>query len=367
MPMGKHDRRAFLRYSALLPAGAALLSGIPGLGVAAQTTPPGSSAPDAMLDDPSNRQGAYAEVNGARIFYQVTGQGDPMLLIHGYPLSGALFSRVRGALSAQYKVITIDLRGYGMSTAPGIPDTIGVYAADALAMLDQLGVQNAIIGGMSMGGPITMEMYQRAPGRFRGMILIDTNVAAAKPFEAGEERGFAEMVQQQGSVDPLVPALIPIMLTGATRMQQPALANYLTTVVKAASANAAIGGAMALATRSDYMSLLSQVKVPTLILVGQADPLYPFEISQMMHQALPSSQLVIVPGGAHATIFEVPQQAGAAILNWAAGKPAEMQAAPVAPPAPAVFTAAPTPASVPSAPPQTGGGGDAAFIHRLGS
>lgn len=309
-----HSRRQFLRRSALLSAGVALL------GTAGAETARAAPVDPTPLNDPNNRQGEYVDVNGAHIFYQVAGQGTPMLLIHGYPLSGALFSRVRDMLAAQYKVITIDLRGYGKSTAPGIPDTIAVYAQDALAVLDSLGIQRAIIGGMSMGGPIALEMYQRAPDRFQGLILIDTNAFAATPAEAGEEHGFADM-SRQGTAAALVPLLLPIMLTGDTRMQQPALVQYLTTVIKAASTDAAVGGALALATRADYTALLGKITVPTLILVGQEDPLYPYEISQMMQQKIPNSTLTIIPGGAHATIFEVPQLASKAILDWAAGKP----------------------------------------------
>ncbi len=314
MQPSNHSRRQFLRRSALLSAGAALL------GTAGAETSLAAPVDPTPLDDPTNRQGEYVDVNGAHIFYQVAGQGTPLLLIHGYPLSGALFSRVRDALAAHYRVITIDLRGYGKSTAPGVPDTIAIYAQDALAVLDSLGIQRAIVGGMSMGGPIALEMYQRAPNRFQGLILIDTNAFAATPAEAGEERGFADM-SRQGGAAALVPLLLPIMLTGDTRAHQPQLVQYLTAVITAATTDAAVGGALALATRPDYTALLGQISVPTLIIVGQEDPLYPFEIAQMMQQKIPNSTLTIIPGGAHATIFEVPQLAAKAILDWAAGKP----------------------------------------------
>lgn len=120
------------------------------------------------------REGS-AEINGATIHYTVSGQGSPILLIHGYPLSGELFSRNRVALSGSHQVITMDLRGFGQSSAPvSDPGSLQSYARDALGLLDTLNIQKAVIGGMSMGGPVVFEMYRAAPERFSGMILIDT-------------------------------------------------------------------------------------------------------------------------------------------------------------------------------------------------
>ncbi|HEU5430623.1 MAG TPA: alpha/beta hydrolase [Thermomicrobiales bacterium] len=271
------------------------------------------------LGDPADRQGQMVQVNGASIFVQQSGQGEPMLLIHGYPLSGALFSRVRDGLAAHYQVITIDQRGYGKSTAPGVPNTIATYAQDALSVLDQLGVKQAIIGGHSMGGPVTLDMYQRAPDRFRGMILIDTIAARASAIEAGFWNGFVAYVQQNGMDQMYYANLLKNMLTGKTRMEQPEQVTYLTEVMKAASKEAAIGGAQALATRPDATATLGKINVPTLVFVGLDDPLYPFEIAKMMNEAIPNSTLAIIPGGAHAAIFEVPDASTQAILNWASG------------------------------------------------
>lgn len=98
----------------------------------------GSGGQGANLPNAVNREGEIAEVNGARIFYQITGQGEPMLLLHDYPLSGALFSRVRHGLVGRHRVITLDHRGFGASSVPGVPDSIETYARDALAVMQRL-------------------------------------------------------------------------------------------------------------------------------------------------------------------------------------------------------------------------------------
>ncbi|MGH9944455.1 MAG: alpha/beta fold hydrolase [Pyrinomonadaceae bacterium] len=119
----------------------------------------------------------FADINGARIFYTITGRGEPLVLIHGYPLSGDLFDRQREALSGFYQVVTLDLRGFGRSVAPNEQASIELYASDVLGLMDFLGIQRAVIGGHSMGGITKLEMYRRAPERFIGMILNDTTAA----------------------------------------------------------------------------------------------------------------------------------------------------------------------------------------------
>jgi pimeloyl-ACP methyl ester carboxylesterase len=267
------------------------------------------------LQAPAQRIGEFAEVNGARIFYEARGNGPAMLLLHGYPLSGALFARVREALQSDYKVITLDHRGYGKSEAPGTPDSVDVYAKDALAVMDKLGIDKAIIGGMSMGGPIALSMYRQAPQRFSGLILIDTIAAAASPAEAGLWNGVADMIRA-GNMEAVIKTLMPDMLTGQTRMAQKPVVDYLETVMKQASREGAIGGAIALAKRPDASSMLGQIKVPTLIMVGLTDAVYSFEISRRMHEAIPNSKLAIIPGASHAAVFEAPGHAAAAISDW---------------------------------------------------
>ena len=169
-----------------------------------------TSASTATAGGSGGRQEGMLEINGAQIHYVSVGSGTPMLLLHGYPLSGELFARNRGALaSAGYRVITIDQRGCGMSTAPaGDPGSLETYAKDALAVMDSLNIPRAIIGGMSMGGPITFEMYREAPERFMGMILIDTLANPAGIVEQNIWKGMAQKATMYGSQ-----SLAPVLRT----------------------------------------------------------------------------------------------------------------------------------------------------------
>lgn len=257
-----------------------------------------------------------ASINGATIAYTITGGGgDTVLLIHGYPLNGNLFEKQREALSGSYRVITVDLRGFGDSVAPDSNASIQIYANDVLALMDQLGISQAIIGGHSMGGAVTVQLYQMAPTRFLGMILNDAAVMPPPVAEQYMWLGFVEqapMTQASG----LLPLLVPNFLTGATRTTRPGLVQKVSQQIDAASLNGLIGGAHALQTRPDYSALFAQIAVPVLLLYGQEDTLTPVEQAMMLHTLLPQSKLVIVAGASHAVVREQPGAANTAILHW---------------------------------------------------
>ena len=261
-------------------------------------------------------QSGSVQSGGATIAYRVQGHGPAMMLVHGYPLSGELFAKNRAALARRYTVVTPDLRGFGSSTTPDSKGGVQLYAKDMLAVMDHLHVRKAIIGGMSMGGPVVLEMYREAPQRFRGLILIDSTSSPANDVEKGEWPGFGNQARDKG-VASMIPALMPNMLTGPTRMANPHLVNYLGGIVKKGSVNAAVAGGSTLAERPDSRPTLSHIKVPVLIVVGQDDPIYPVEMAQKMHQDTPGSRLVVVPGAAHAAIIEKPEVCNQAIAAWA--------------------------------------------------
>ena len=259
------------------------------------------------------------DVNGAKIFYKTQGSGPVMLLIHGYPLSGELFKNNRAALAgAGFKVVTIDLPGFGRSVAPDANYSIQRYAKEVLGFMDAMKIDKAVIAGMSMGGMTTLEMYKEAPERFNAMVLIDTTADPAGIAEKGEWLGLADQAAQMGSAS-LVPLLLPRMLTGPDRQKMPGQVMHLSGLVKQASYNGAVGGGKALASRPDNNPVLSTIKVPALIIVGNEDNVTPIELAMKLQQGIPGSRLAIIPGAGHAAIFEKANEANAAILDWVKG------------------------------------------------
>ncbi len=257
------------------------------------------------------------QVGSAAIAYRMQGHGPAMMLVHGFPLSGELFAKNRAALARRYTVVTPDLRGFGSSTTPDSKGGVQLYAKDMLAVMDHLRIKRAIIGGMSMGGPVVLEMYREAPQRFRGMILIDSTSSPANDVEKAQWPGFGRQARDKG-VASMIPVLMPNMLTGPTRAANPGLVSYLGGIVKKGSVNAAVAGGDTLANRPDSRPTLAHIKVPVLFVVGSDDPIYPVEMDQKMHQDTPGSRLVVVPGAAHAAIIEKPEACNRVIEAWAA-------------------------------------------------
>ena len=300
---------------------AAVAMVLPVFSVAAISGPLQAQTASERLDlpAPTERDGETLTTNGADIFYSSSGEGDPIVLLHGYPLSGALFERVRDQLDETHRVITIDHRGYGNSTTPEPVESVTTYAEDALAVLDELDIEQAVIGGMSMGGPIVFEMYRQNPDVFSAAILIDTNHMPSGAIETGIWNGTLTALENSSDsgVSAIIPFLMPNMLTGETRLvEAPAQVDYLTAAIEQASMDGAIGGATVLRDRPDSTDTVSSMDIPVLVVVGREDTLYPVAISQAMADAAPDGEIVVIPGAAHAAVFEKPDAVAQAIMDW---------------------------------------------------
>ncbi len=281
----------------------------------AQTPTSGPTHQQGVAAD--TRQGNSFTAYGSTIFYQVTGTGTPLVLIHGYPLSGALFQYQQTALAARFKVITLDLPGFGRSSAPVGFGSTALYARYVLALLDHLGVGKAIIGGHSMGGIITQELYREAPERFAGMILIDTIAATASPIEQGEWTGYFALASEKG-VSSIIPTITPQLLTGNTLLNTPPVGTAIMDIIAEGSIAGAQTGAETLAIRPDYTAQLGTITVPTLIVEGADDVVYAVPIAKAIQADIKGSTLALIANAGHVSIFEQPDAANAAILGWAA-------------------------------------------------
>ncbi|MGI4796680.1 MAG: alpha/beta fold hydrolase [Janthinobacterium lividum] len=262
------------------------------------------------------RHGATFTDNGTIIFYQVTGSGTPLILIHGYPLSGALFQYQQVELATHFQVITLDLPGFGRSSAPSGFGSTTLYAHYVLDLMNHLGIERAIIGGHSMGGLITQEIYREAPQRFLGMILIDTIAMAASEIERGEWAGYG-LQSYKGGVSSIINIVTPQLLTGDTRHNNPTATTGIEDIIAEASVAGGVAGAETLAVRPNYTPYLSAIAVPVLVVEGLEDPVYGFPIAQALATQVPHGTLALLPNASHVSIYENPDLANKAITTWA--------------------------------------------------
>ncbi len=262
------------------------------------------------------RTGSAFNDNGTTIFYQVTVSRTPLVLIHGNPLTRALFQHQQTGLATRFQVITLDLPGFGRSSAPTGFGSTALYAGYVLDLMNHLGIQKAIIGGHSMGGLITQEIYREAPQRFLGMILIDTIAMGASQIEQGEWAGYAFQATD-GGVSSIVETITPQLLAGATRTNDPVATTAIEDIIAEGSIPGAQAGAETLAIRPDYTAQLASISVPVLVVEGRDDPVYAFPIARALSQQVPHGTLALIPGASHVSIYERPAAANAAIVAWA--------------------------------------------------
>ena len=136
----------------------------------------------------------HADVNGQRIFFEDTGgDGPPVILAHGFLMDHEMFVHQVAALRDDYRVITWDERGFGQTEYGGEPFTYWDSANDCLALLDHLGIERAVVGGMSQGGFLSLRVALTAPERVRALILLDTQ-AGVEHFGRALAHGFRHAV-----------------------------------------------------------------------------------------------------------------------------------------------------------------------------
>ncbi len=255
-------------------------------------------------------------IHGFEMVYDDTGAvGTPLLLIHGYPLDRTLWLAQRDALADVARVIIPDLRGFGESQLVSGPVTVDTYAEDLNELLDTLQVQNAIIGGMSMGGYIAFAFYRKYPERVRGMILVDTR---AQPDTAEGRKGREESIAlaRAEGAEAIADRMLPKMLTSETLATRPEVGNGLRDLMARQRVQAIVNALEALRDRPDSTPTLAKISVPTLIVVGAEDTLTPPKDSETMRSAIQGAQLAVIPQAAHASNYEQPEEFNRVVREW---------------------------------------------------
>src|SRR6185436_13611706 len=139
------------------------------------------------------------EIGGRRLAYLEAGAGWPVILLHAFPLKADMWRAQLESVPQGWRFIAPDLRGFGRFLPPeGGRITMDDYAADVLALMDGLELDDAVIGGLSMGGYVAFAMYRQAPRRFTGLVLADTRSQADTPQARQVREQTRELVRTDG-------------------------------------------------------------------------------------------------------------------------------------------------------------------------
>jgi 3-oxoadipate enol-lactonase len=244
------------------------------------------------------------------------GDGIPLVLLHGWPLSSRMWEPQIEVFGEALRVVAPDLKGFGASDAPEDPKSYSMdgYADDVAALLDELGLQEVVLGGLSMGGYVCFAFLRRHEGRARALVLADTRATPDTTEGARVRSAQQDQIAQQGPA-PLADSLIGTLLSESTRAQKPDVVGRVRKLMDQ-PAPGYIGGLEAMKTRPDSSPDLTRIAIPTLVVVGEEDLVTPPEMARSLHEHIGGSRLAVIPGAGHLSNLEAPQAFNGALAGF---------------------------------------------------
>ena len=262
------------------------------------------------------------QLDSIQLGYSDNGAGQPVVMLHGFPLDHSMWAPQIAALSPHCRVIAPDLRGFGQSTlALGDPEH-GVemqrYADDVNLLLDQIGVtEPVILCGFSMGGYILWQFLRRYPERVRAIVLCDTRAGAdSADGKAGREQSAQEVMHS--GVDSLVKGMLPKLLSKATLTQRPEVVGQVAGIMRASDPLAVAAALRGMARREDFTARLAAITQPALVLVGAEDAISSSAEMRGISEAIPHAQFVEIADAGHMTTLENPAAVSESLLRFIA-------------------------------------------------
>ena len=258
--------------------------------------------------------------NGIEIAYDRAGEGHhdddvPMVLIHGFPYNRAMWDEQLGELTEEFDIITYDLRGHGESEATGGTYSMELLADDLKGLLDALGLGQVVVGGFSMGGYVALAFYKKYPESVQKLLLLDTRHQGDSEQAAQGREQLAQTVERDG-IAGLADSLPARMLTAATVSNRPEIVAKARDMILTASPQGVAGAARGMAVRADQTSLLANINVKTLVLVGEEDGITPPADAEQMATTIPDAKLVQLAGAAHLSNMEAAHEFSEAIHDF---------------------------------------------------
>jgi len=245
----------------------------------------------------------------AEIFYEIRGDGPPVVLLHPFPSNHEFWYPVAAALDSRYRLILPDLRGHGESEIGEGPALMRKHASDLARVLDAAGVGKAAFIGCSIGGYILFEFWHRFRARVNSLVLCDTRPQADTAEARANRLKAADTVLEQGT-EPFIESMIPKLMGRTTVAMRPDLIDGARAMMRKMSAEDISLVQRGMAERPDSVADLKSINVPTLIVIGEEDVLSPVADGELMRQNIVGSELKVIPKAGHYAPWEQPELVG---------------------------------------------------------
>ena len=244
----------------------------------------------------------------AQLFYETTGSGPAVVLLHPFPLNHHFWEAVVPQLSSRYRIVLPDLRAHGDSDAGDGPVTMTKIADDLDRLCRELAITRAIFVGVSIGGYVLFEFLRRYRARVAALVLANTRAGAETPEGRAARLQIAEKVESEGSAA-FIEDLLQKLLSKTTLTNRPDIVDAARVMAQKMSPSGIAQVQRGMADRVDSIPTLATINIPTLVIAGEDDSV-PLRELELMHQRIAGSQYRVIPRAGHYAAMEQPAEFG---------------------------------------------------------
>jgi pimeloyl-ACP methyl ester carboxylesterase len=256
--------------------------------------------------------------NGLEIAYERVGVGPPLVLVHGAAVDSRMWQPQLAALADEFTVVAWDEPGAGRSSDVTADFALADYANCLAALIDALDLGPAHVAGLSWGGTVAQELYRHHPELVATLLLVDTYAGWKGSLPEEEVRARVEGVRQMlAAADHMFDPTLPGLFAGDPPAEFVPLLEAMAADVRPGSMRTAL----LVMAEADERDLLPRIAVPTLLIWGELDARSPLGVARQFEQAIPDTELIVIPGAGHVSNLEQPERFNEAVREFCRAHP----------------------------------------------
>jgi 3-oxoadipate enol-lactonase len=255
------------------------------------------------------------ELECGNVHFHDVGQGESLLLVHGFPLDHSMWRHQLNSLSQHFRLIVPDLAGFGRSVRYTEIESTQTFAEDLIELLDYLDLARVHFCGLSMGGYIGWQFWKHHSDRLDRLIACNTRAAADSETVARGRRVTAQTVRNEG-VQKLADEMVKKLFAPANQTQKSGEVSQIHNVILETNPETIVQSLLAMAARPDATPWLEQIEHPVLFVAGTEDQITPADEMKENAERVKSSQFALLPDSGHLSPLENPDAFNEAILSF---------------------------------------------------